>query len=554
MNTENRSQQNARAPVPRTGFGQARPVGAGWGPSHQPAPRRRHRRPLWFRAVMYALLILSLFKGSTALGAIVLLWGGLALAKLIRGLMNGGIKRGSPGRWADSASDPLHAVRIESARHGSGVYLGRDDRGGWRAARPERAVLVLGPPRSGKSSGVMVPALLAHLGAAVSTSTKPDVLAATIAARSRVGQVWHFDPTGSESLPGAGVLRWSPVTAAGSWDGALLMARAMVGGARVGAGTTDQTHWSRRAVALLAPLLHAAAISGRDVGRVVDWVLCHELDDPGAILQRANSRLACSVLTGLQSTEARERSSIFSAAADALEAYTAHGALAAASEPNFDAARFVHSADTIYIHAPAEDQALAAPLVCGLLSEIRRAIYHAHRDGALAGRVLFALDEAANIAPLQELPQIASEGGGQGLSLLAAFQDLSQARARWGAQADGFLTLFGAKLILPGVADSQTLEQISVALGEYDRQVVSTTRTRQRGALFAPPNTSRTVSTQRQRVLAPGDVANIPAGRALYLDGLAWQLLALTPAHREEPWRTLTQHGAPVPPRQAIVG
>jgi len=53
--------------------------------------------------------------------------------------------------------------------------------------------------------------------------------------------------------------------------------------------------------------------------------------------------------------------------------------------------------------------------------------------------MLFALDEVANIAPL-ELPQIASEGGGQGLMLLAALQDLSQARARWGAQADGFLT------------------------------------------------------------------------------------------------------------------
>jgi type IV secretory pathway TraG/TraD family ATPase VirD4 len=401
---------------------------------------------------------------------------------------------------------------------------------------------------------VIIPALLAHLGAAVSTSTKPDVLAATAAARSRVGKVWHFDPTGSDSLPEGGALRWSPVTGAGSWDGALSMARAMVGGARVGAGTTDQTHWSRRASALLAPLLHAAAIAGHSVGHVVDWVLRHELDEPGVILQHADAKIACGVLIGLQSTEARERSSIFSAAADALEAYTAHGALAAASQPNFDADRFVRSADTIYIHAAAEGQALAAPLVCGLLSEIRRATYQAHHERALRGRVLFALDEAANIAPLQELPQIASEGGGQGLQLLAAFQDLSQARARWGVHADGFLTLFGAKLILPGVADSQTLEQISLALGEYDRQVISTTKTRQPGMWPAAMSTSRTVSTHRQRVLAPGDVANIPPGKALYLDGLSWQLLAVTPAHRTEPWRTLTQRETPAPARQAIAG
>ena len=88
--------------------------------------------------------------------------------------------------------------------------------------------------------------------------------------------------------------------------------------------------------------------------------------------------------------------------------------------------------------------------------------------------MLFALDEVANIAPLGELPQIASEGGGQGLTLLAALQDLSQARARWGKAADGFLTLFGTKLMLPGIADTNTLEAVSTMLGEYDRQVVST--------------------------------------------------------------------------------
>lgn len=201
--------------------------------------------------------------------------------------------------------------------------------------------------------------------------------------------------------------------------------------------------------------------------------------------------------------------------------------------------------DTIYIHAPAEHQALAAPLVCGLLSEIRAATYNAHRDGKLSRRALFALDEAANIAPLGDLPQIASEGGGQGLQLLAAFQDLSQARGRWGHAADGFLTLFGTKLILPGIADTGTLDSVSVVLGEYDRQIVSTTRSRSQAMLFPPPHRgspqrSTTISTQRQRVLSPGEVANIPSGRALHLAGVNWQLLTVTPAFRVEPWATLT--------------
>lgn len=99
--------------------------------------------------------------------------------------------------------------------------------------------------------------------------------------------------------------------------------------------------------------------------------------------------------------------------------------------------------------------------------------------------------------------------------------------------------------VLPGVADAKTLETVSVALGEYDREVVSITR--DRGGLLAvalgtgqASSPSRTVSTVRHRVLSAGEIANIPAGRALHLDGVAWQLLTLTPAHACEPWRTLT--------------
>ena len=218
---------------------------------------------------------------------------------------------------------------------------------------------------------------------------------------------------------------------------------------------------------------------------VVDWVMRHELDEPGILLedQRA-SRLAFGSLVGLLNTEDRERSSIFSAAADALQAYTSEGALMTASDPNFDPAAFVAGSDTVYIYAPAEEQAAVAPVVCGLLAEVRRATYRAHAAGQLPGRVLFALDEVANIAPLQELPQIASEGGGQGLTLLAALQDLSQARARWGKAADGFLTLFGTKLLLPGIADTTTLEAVSTMLGEYDRQVISRTSD---ASLFSDP-------------------------------------------------------------------
>jgi hypothetical protein len=84
-------------------------------------------------------------------------------------------------------------------------------------------------------------------------------------------------------------------------------------------------------------------------------------------------------------------------------------------------------------------------------------------------------------------------------------------------------------------------------LGEYDRQVVSRTRTSPSvlSALAGArsPATWHHLSTQRTRVLSPGEIANIPAGRALHLDGVQWELVTLTP-HTGEPWRTLTTASA----------
>ena len=51
---------------------------------------------------------------------------------------------------------------------------------------------------------------------------------------------------------------------------------------------------------------------------------------------------------------------------------------------------------------------------------------------------------------------------------LACLQDLSQARGRWGAAAEGFLSLFGTTVVLPGIGDVRTLEALSALGGEEE--------------------------------------------------------------------------------------
>ncbi len=438
---------------------------------------------------------------------------------------------------------PATRVREGVLRVGGGAYLGVNKHGEWVTAAPESAVMVLGPPRSGKTSAVMIPALMGSRGAVVSTSTKPDVMRATLRARAEIGEVWLFDPSASEALPeGVRRLSWSPVSAASTWDGALVMARAMTAASRAGAGTTNESHWSERAAALLAPLLHAAQLTARPIEEVLRWTLRQDLAPALQVLADAESQIAADVLVGIERTDARERSSIFSAAAGVLSAYNGDGARQTAAHPNFDPVRFAASTDTIYITSPEHQQAVFAPLIVGLLQQIRHAVYERARgDHAPPPEMLWLLDEAANIAPIHDLPALVSQAGSQSLQVVIGLQDLSQARSRWGRDAaEGFMSLFGTKVVLSGIADSATLESISLALGEYDRDVVSQALGRSEPQeWFSEPTHSDTVSyqTQRQRVLTPGDIARLPDGHGLLLRGADWELLGLTRWYEREPWR-----------------
>lgn len=212
----------------------------------------------------------------------------------------------------------------------------------------------------------------------------------------------------------------------GSFEWAVATAHHLASAARPGSALSEAAHWVERAEALLAPLLHAAAISERNLADVMRWILGHKLREPADILGDRGREMARIVLAGVIATEDRERSGILSTAAGILSAYCSERALQAACGPNFDPWAFARSEDTVYICAPADAQEQLAPLVVTLIEQIRSAVYS--RPAGLAP-VVMALDEVAQIAPLPSLPAIAAEGGGQGLVTLACLQDLSQARA-----------------------------------------------------------------------------------------------------------------------------
>ena len=414
-----------------------------------------------------------------------------------------------------------------------GLYCG--DRGALETwCGPEASLLLLGPPRSGKTTSVVVPCVLDAPAAVVTTSTKPDVLMASAPWRWMKGNCFVFDPSGQTPVPdGIAELRWSPVTGCHVFERAVATAHALASAARPQAHVSEAAHWVERAEALLAPLLFAAASKGAPMATVCRWVLARDLREPEAVLDALGHEMASAVLAGVAATEDRERSGIFSTASGLLAAYRSEAALRSAAEPNFDPGVFVSSTDTVYICAPAHAQEQLAPVIVCFLEQIRQAVF-ARPSGAAP--VVFALDEVANIAPLPSLPALAAEGGGQGLVVLACLQDLSQARARWGAQAEGFFSIFNHKLIYPGIGDHKTLSLVSAIAGEVAVPVY----TRTQGSASGWKHSSASHSLSRSFTFRPrlplDAIANARPGTALQVTAGTLRWVSVRPWWAHPRW------------------
>lgn len=411
-----------------------------------------------------------------------------------------------------------------------GIYLGRAQRGDAMSGS-QRSTLVLGPSRSGKTSSLIIPNLLMTSRSCVVTSTKDDVVS-LMAQSKRDGATLLFDPSGTVATPhGVQRIGYSPLHQARDWDGAVLASRSLVDVARRGRGERSDDHWTERAGALVAPLLHAASLNNETLGRLASRI--DERDAADALKQleecHGEHHPSTALLRGVLSTEERERSGIWSTAAGLFAGMRTEAARASAREAALDIEAFLSGPHQLHIVAPSRHQAVTTPLVVGLVEELVHATYDRHGEGA---RLLLALDELANVAPLPRLMGIVSEGGGQGVLTLACLQDLSQARSRWGTSGEGFLSLFATTVVLPGIADRATLELLQHLAGRslVESPTVQTGR-RGRSAGFSMSWVERDRATL-------ATIAQGRAGFALGLDAskkMSW--IELTPAYREERFR-----------------
>lgn len=391
-----------------------------------------------------------------------------------------------------------------------GVHLGRDATSGTELwASLEDSFLVLGPPRSGKGVSLVIPGVLGAPGAAVVTSTRPDVLRHT--AGVRVGPVEVFDPQGASHWPTR--LRWSPVAGCEDPLIAIRRGRGFAAGAGFNQATTDAEFWTASAAAVIRVYLHAAALGGRTMADVIGWAARPQDAEPVRILRGCSDAAPgwAEDLASQGAFDARTRDGIWAGVRRAFDCLADPRVLDACSPREteaFDAEKFLAESGTLYVVGSSGAQLSVAPLITALVEDLaERAlqIAGAAPSGRLDPPLSLWLDEVANIAPLDSLPSLLSAGGGSGICTVVVLQSLAQARARWGAdRADAMWDASTVRVVLGGLGHADDLTRISRLAGDIDEDVLSTSRGAGGTSWSTSPRSRAVLPLERLRALAPG--------------------------------------------------
>jgi type IV secretion system protein VirD4 len=227
------------------------------------------------------------------------------------------------------------------------------------AAEDCHSVLVFGPTGSSKTSALVIPAVLEWTGPLLATSVKPDLLRATMAHRSRLGQVLVIDPLGASGVKAA---RWSPLASCSTWAGAQQMA-VMLANAIEQTPTEEQRpehrFWKTMGTKFLAPTLYAAATKGLGMAEVLHWLDSREDQEVNDILAAAGVPAAVDAWESSQYRTDRAVDSLYATAEEVLADYGNQRVAASTDGHDLDLDSFLAGNHTIYLYAPAHQQRLS---------------------------------------------------------------------------------------------------------------------------------------------------------------------------------------------------
>jgi len=311
---------------------------------------------------------------------------------------------------------------------------------------PHGSLLIVGPTQAGKTSSLVVPAILRWRDALVVTSVKNDVVSTTRRWRGSLGDVQILEPGRDEGLT------WDPLEGVTTLRVATRVARDLTFGSN---DRGDTEFWNALATKLVAGLMVLAkerSLSIFDVSNVV------ERQDVTPWLDDGGTSPASEAVRNFLGHDRKTLDAVFTTAETMLMPWHYR-------QPLAHVRPIVAGANTLYLCSPRGEQRHYEPLFRGalrmVLEEQQRLV-----DEGTSRRLLMVLDEAATVASLEELDQLAATVSGLNVTLVTVIQDFSQLVARWGPRASTIVNNHTTRVVLGGLADA--------SVGKYLPELVET--------------------------------------------------------------------------------
>ncbi|MFI6289321.1 TraM recognition domain-containing protein [Streptomyces sp. NPDC051018] len=405
----------------------------------------------------------------------------------------------------------------------------------------EDVAVAIMAPRSGKTTSLAIPSILAAPGPVLLTSNKAagDAFTATLDARSAVGRVWSMDP--QQIAHAERVMWWNPLADAKTLDGAGRLAGHFL------AASVDASQqgdfWSKAGSNILSQLFLAAALDNRPITDVMQWLAFPADRRPLDILRDHGFSAVAAQLKGTVEGPPETRDGIYETArqyaAALLNAEIAAWVTPQKDVPEFRPADFVTSTDTLFLLSKDGGGGASALIAACADSVMRTATAEAERAGGrLDPPMLAILDEAANVCKISDLPDLYSHLGSRGIIPITILQSYRQGQKVWGdASMDAMWSAATIKVIGSGIDDPDFADKLSRLIGDHDVETKSTST--------SDSGTSTSISMRQERILPADAIRALPKGTALLFGtGMRAAMLDLRPWYLEPGADTLSAASA----------
>ncbi|MFF2142212.1 type IV secretory system conjugative DNA transfer family protein [Kitasatospora sp. NPDC058190] len=394
----------------------------------------------------------------------------------------------------------------------------------------EDVMVAIMAPRSGKTSGIAIPAILAAPGPVLLTSNKAanDAYTACVDARATVGRVWTLDPQQIAHHPRE--MWWDILADARDLAGAKRLAGHFVTASVDEASGSD--FWSTAAANTLGALFLAAASHRRPITDVLAWLASPADRTPVDLLGDAGHHAVAAQLQGTVTGATETRDGIYETARQyascLLDPEIAAWVTPAPGLPEFKPFDFASSRDTLFLLSKDGGGSASAIIAAAADAMMRAAVIVAERNGGrLDPPALCVLDEAANVCKISDLPDLYSHLGSRGVIPITILQSYRQGQRCWGeAGMDALWSAATTKIIGSGIDDADFADRLSRQIGEHDVQTVSVSN--------SDGGQSTSVSMRTKRILPPDEIRALPKGKILlFATGMRVAMLDLKPWYKE---------------------